>query len=594
MYNSSTVQKSILTVSLGCAIVASALASLLASGCGSSNANSDFNPGGGLGDATADGAGHGDSGNLIGNGDGGSGPDAGAGTVLSSVHIVPANASIVVQGGQTATQAYKVMGLVDGSTTETDVTSRFVFWVPDNYLVGDFPANGGPLFTTRLPSASSPYPQQGGMLTVEAEALNPGNVKVFATTTLTVTLIASISYPDEGPDGGLIDSGLPANVSTLFNGPADPTRAPVLEYPNNATMLPPNLHVLDVHWMPGSAANTLFKINFKSTVADITYYTACGNLNGLMVAGACGFELDSIGYGYLAQSNAGAGNVALTIQGTDAMGTGVGTSATFQIQFAQQPVNGGVYYWDVTNTQIMRFDFGGTATSAQVFLQPGEYGTNGTCIGCHALSPDGTKMAASAGGQGNGLLEYVNDIATIGDAAHADRRERRTASSSPRSAPWVTSSSRSTGTGSRGATRSRRTTSGSTTARPGHHPAGEHEDAVVRARPPRLVPRRDDDRDDARRRANNTSQREYLGGIDVATFAAGSVTDAGVNVGANGASLADPVVDRPEQRDQRNVPPTTATTRASRPTTRSWSSRRAPARSATRRTRTATATSLTT
>ena len=41
---------------------------------------------------------------------------------------------------------------------------------------------------------------------------------------------------------------------------------------------------------------------------------------------------------------------------------------------------------------------------------------------------------------------------------------------------------------------------------------------------------------------HNTSQREYLGGIDVATFAPGSVTDGGVTVGANGASLGDPVV----------------------------------------------------
>ena len=158
MYNSPTVRKSTPTLSLAfaAAMLASALASLLASACGSSNSNSDFNPGGGGADATADGAGRGDSGNLIGNGDGGSGSETGAGTVLSSVHIVPANSSISVQAGQTKTQAFKVMGLVDGATTETDVTSRFVFWVPDNYLVGDFPANGGPLFSTRLPTAAEP------------------------------------------------------------------------------------------------------------------------------------------------------------------------------------------------------------------------------------------------------------------------------------------------------------------------------------------------------------------------------------------------------------------------------------------------------
>jgi hypothetical protein len=55
----------------------------------------------------------------------------------------------------------------------------------------------------------------------------------------------------------------------------------------------------------------------------------------------------------------------------------------------------------------MRFDFGGTSTTPEVFLAPGMYGTSGTCIGCHAISPDGTKMAASAGGQNSGLLEYM-------------------------------------------------------------------------------------------------------------------------------------------------------------------------------------------
>ena len=88
----------------------------------------------------------------------------------------------------------------------------------------------------------------------------------------------------------------------------------------------------------------------------------------------------------------------------------MGSSSTFQIQFAQEPVNGGVYYWDVTNTQIMRFDFGGTQTTPDIFLAPGDYGTDGTCIGCHALSRDGTKIAASLGGQNDGRIVYLNDL----------------------------------------------------------------------------------------------------------------------------------------------------------------------------------------
>ncbi len=243
--------------------------------------------------------------------------------------------------------------------------------------------------------------------------MNPGSVPITATTSLTVKLVADLdTTAAAGADAGA-DAGIPANPGTLFGGTASATRAPILEYPNDGTMLPPNLKVLDVHWMPGSTSNTLYQISFTSPTSTITYYTRCGAIQDLLVAGACGFQLDATGYAYLSQSNAGQGNVALTIRGTDDQGTAVGTSSTFNIQFAAESVNGGVYYWDVTDTQIMRFDFGGTSTTPDVFFAKKQYGTSGTCVGCHAISPDGTKMVASEGGQGDGRMDYIGDVATV-------------------------------------------------------------------------------------------------------------------------------------------------------------------------------------
>jgi hypothetical protein len=337
------------------------------------------------------------------------GDGAASGLVISNAHIVPINATITVDAGQTATLAYKVLGVFDGAAAESDVTNRFVFWVPDNYLVGDFPASGAPLFTTRLPVTPSDPVQQGGVLTVEAEALNPGNVPVTLTTGLTVQLLATLA-PAAKPDGGAAEAGVPANPGSLFAGASDPDRAPILEYPNDGTMLPPNLRLLDVHWMPGSTSNTLYQVTFTSAATVVTYFTRCENLGGILVAGACGIELDAAGYDYLSKSNAGQGNVALTVEGTDDEGTSVGTSKTFQLQFAHETVNGAVYYWDVSSTQIMHFEFGGTQTAPDVFLAPLQYGTTSACIGCHTLSHDGTKMAASAGGEEQGLLEYINDV----------------------------------------------------------------------------------------------------------------------------------------------------------------------------------------
>ena len=109
------------------------------------------------------------------------------------------------------------------------------------------------------------------------------------------------------------------------------------------------------------------------------------------------------------------------MKATNAAGTGVGTSAPVNISFAQNPVNGGVYYWNVSATTIMRFDFGGTGLTPEPFLAPGDYGLPNQCVGCHALSPDGTKIAASLNGQNGGQLVYLNNLASSpGDAGIAN------------------------------------------------------------------------------------------------------------------------------------------------------------------------------
>ena len=359
---------------------------------------------------------------------------------LSDLAIVPANDSITVAGGAQATVAYKVMGVLDNKPPAVDVTDRFVFYVPgtitapgpgdsgtvtspNNYLIGSFPTNGGPTFTTRLPTLPTDPPQQGGTLTVLAEGYNPGATPdampslLTLTTKLTVQLTATFNgpiTPVDAPDGGVgSDAGaVPANAAMLFNGPANPAFAPVIAYPNPNVMLPPNLKFLEVHWVP-AAGTTLFQVSFASAATSITYNVGCGGVpNGPFPKTACALVLDEAGYGYLASSNAGGGPVTVTVKGTDSTGTGVGTSAPLSIQFAQNAVNGGVYYWNVSATEIVRFDFGGTGLTPEVFLAPGDYGLPNTCVGCHALSAQGDKLVASLNGQGGGQIVYLNNLAS--------------------------------------------------------------------------------------------------------------------------------------------------------------------------------------
>jgi hypothetical protein len=474
-----------------------------------------------------------------------SGGDDGGNTgghVVSSVRIVPANAKLVVQAGQATSQPYTVMGVLDGAGPEVDVTDRFVFYVPDNYLVGGFPLNGGPLFTSRLPAAPTDPPQRGGMLTVQAEALNPGSVPITITTSLTVELDAQFDNVGGGADGGALDGAVPANSAMIFaNAPVDPSRVPTLVYPNDGAMLPPNLRLLDVHWLPGSPSNTLYRISFSSPQSQITYYSRCGTIGGILTAGSCGFQLDETGYSYLASSNSGTGNVTLTITGTDDAGTGAATSNAFNIQFAQESVNGGVYYWDVSHTRIMRFDFGSASAVPEVFLSPGNYGTNsGNCVGCHTLSRDGTKIAASALGQSHGYLVYVNDIAALAAAdggtvtVNEDQPNRMQFGSfdplgdlfvgiygdgSPLDPDSLYFHDGTTGLILPGLTKK--------LAFEPDHPSWSPDGTMIAM---------------THVGVHNTSQMMYQGGIDVAKFTAGSVNDGGVTVADGGTTLADPFV----------------------------------------------------
>ena len=98
--------------------------------------------------------------------------------------------------------------------------------------------------------------------------------------------------------------------------------------------------------------------------------------------------------------------MSLVVRGTDDSGTSVGDSGTFHMQFSKDNIDGALYYWTTSGASaIMRWDFSvaSTAQAAQAYLTPANTGVT-SCIGCHALAPDGSKMVVSANGQGDGRL----------------------------------------------------------------------------------------------------------------------------------------------------------------------------------------------
>jgi WD40-like Beta Propeller Repeat len=303
---------------------------------------------------------------------------------LTAMRVAPDQAMVVLDLTKAPpTQKFEAYGTINGH--EQKITDR-VSWSTDRAIVAHIDNNGMATVGT-----------SGGIATLTAR-----NGNLAAAGKLTVQLTGVFLA-----DGAGANPALPANPGSKFTGTDTPARAPQLVYPNNNVLFPPNVFGIEVHFRKGDAANTLFELHFKSAIGDFTVYTRCVTL-----ADGCVYAPSRQVWSYIAETNRGAGQMQLTVRGTDDSGTAVGKSAMFTIQFSKDDIRGGLYYWTTSgDTGIMRWNFGDTtATVAERFI--GTQFTGGTCVGCHALSRDGKKIVASAGGQNSGKV-------LLFDVAHA-------------------------------------------------------------------------------------------------------------------------------------------------------------------------------
>jgi Tol biopolymer transport system component len=103
-------------------------------------------------------------------------------------------------------------------------------------------------------------------------------------------------------------------------------------------------------------------------------------------------------------------------------GSKLGEAAPIALAWSKVALTGGLYYWttagsgDTTfNTAIARYDFNGDASAPVIYLSsadaPQVPAGQTQCIGCHAVSPDGAKLAFSLGGSTPGFFSLF-DVAT--------------------------------------------------------------------------------------------------------------------------------------------------------------------------------------
>jgi hypothetical protein len=312
--------------------------------------------------------------------DGGLGTGGNSGTTgktgAPSLAITPMAATMTVSNtGAPQTQQYMVTGQVNGQTE--DLTTQVLYSTSPTGVV-----------TIDKNGLATSTGTRGGVVTVTAFS-----GAVSATATLTVY------FTFTGADPGMT-STVPTDPSSIFTTTNNDTaRSPGLVYPNDGVLFPPNITGIEVHFTPG-ANNTLFEVSLKGTYATVNAFVRCV----AMGTSGCIYQPAPALWSAISTGNAGQGDVTLVVRGTDDTGTSVGDSSPFHMQFSKDNIDGALYYWTTTGkSAIMRWDFSGTTQAAQAYLTPANTGVT-SCIGCHALSPNGDAMVVSANGQGDGRL----------------------------------------------------------------------------------------------------------------------------------------------------------------------------------------------
>ena len=346
-----------------------------------------------------------------GEGEGERGPDAGgSGEIdgLTAVSVEPAGATLVIDGDTPATETFRAIGEFDDGRTE-DLTERASFSIGDTAL-GSFQ---GPELTTNT--------HRGGISRVTARAggLQGGTE---------VTVVLRKRHGDR-------EAELPGDPGAIFDGAEeDDAMAPEIVYPAPDVFVPPNLEELEIHLIPPEGGE-LFELHFTSSTTDVAIYTSCA----LPMGEGCIYLPEPQVWRWIAESNRG-GRVELTARAADAEGDAAGASAPQEIAFSQDDIRGAIYYWttsggDGGGTAIVRFDFAGDQDAPETFIA--ESDTDNHCVGCHALSRDGSKMFTAADGGTDGRV-LLTDVRTRTPLVDFDSTPRNAfASWSPDGAQFV-------------------------------------------------------------------------------------------------------------------------------------------------------------
>jgi len=283
------------------------------------------------------------------------GADGGTPSTGEGLRIEPADLEASLADGPVTVDYRALLRAADG--TERDVSAE-VGWVSTVPALGAF---SGSVFTS--------VGDRGGRTNIRASM-----GALVATTSLTLRF-----------DSVIVTPGAPADAPSRFEPADDAAITPEVVYPDDDAVVPPNLGELEFHYRTAGA--TVFELALSTPSSRLRMYFGCPEA----VAEGCIFTPDRAAWEAFATAAQGQGPVNYTLRGALPDGR-VGTSGIRRLTVAEEPIRGGLYYWNAGGGTIDRFEFGVPGARAERFLDRGRTGAS-TCVGCHALSRDGRRIA---------------------------------------------------------------------------------------------------------------------------------------------------------------------------------------------------------
>lgn len=198
--------------------------------------------------------------------------------------------------------------------------------------------------------------------------------------------------PSTPPEVIVVD-GAEALPAAFEEAGASVAAGPAVLYPADRTLMPRNVTPPVFQWSGNSGR---YRFTFQTTSRAHHVYTTDWKWQ------------PGSGVWDRLVSEARTQPVQLSVASLEAGGLAVGPSVT--LQFSAANVDGAVYYWAPSRSGIVRLPLG--ELEPETFLT----GTVFNCVGCHALSPDGSRLAytRSSGGTPIGTLGVIgtDDAAT--------------------------------------------------------------------------------------------------------------------------------------------------------------------------------------